>query len=748
MTTTIRLISKVLSQAPQQQCYWKARWADPWAAVPALWCDFSEWSAAPSLPVANFRWRYGIKLDPGEVSFGPRFRELNRMRFFVKVVHTIYAPGSTTSTQRTWHGVIDIELDDQHGPLFEIIDGGDLVAFATGINHFTAFGVESLLDCQRIGTSLVGPTSAIGPYLVNDGLQFNHAGIDGHVLGNRSATPLAAGGYAFHPLKTGAQKWSTKTIVDYLLRYQTPADNSRRPQIPFVLNDPTNVLPDWDEPVLPQDGRTTRELLNALISRQRTRGHYFAVVADDDGGVDQVQLRPFSFSDVPITLDKPYGARLPANDDQIIIAAERDRGASSLVTKRSAADKFDRVCARGARRTSTATFSFPDGTLDKGWPAELEELYEKGASEAVGYADLDDDIKELRNAAARKVDKLRPVYSRFVLPDPFGYVVGDGLGEPAEWLTPNAENPDLPVRIAPDFRRFLPHLALRAGFDYTDENVGLGTITAHAPGAHHYLEPIVLFRRYDWSEENKRYRHVESLGINAESELEGVENYGFYLGNVTIDHQDGSLWIRLTGDDQHCIAKTDFTPLPIDRECGNSDYQEMLVTATVAWSEYAEQHWPEELPFGFDAIRTLTIDAGDDYRCDHIVNGTAVAVDQQNGEVERSTGGYLRDDRKQLSSVARLAYEWYGRTRKAVTLETTTINTSFELGQLVVSLGDPQLGVEGDNITEDIQSCITSLRFDLPLVYSEGAAEPGPAKLTLQTAFGELDPLAIGAGKR
>lgn len=745
MPTTIRLTSKTLSRVPTQCCYWKARWADPWAEVPALWCSYAEKSAAPSLPVAEFRWDYGIKLDPGEVNFGPRFRENNRLRFFVKVVYSIYPPGADAgATDWTWVGVLDIELDDIHGPLFEAIDGGDIVAFAKGCNHFTAFGVESLLDCQRIRTSLVAGTSATGQFWVKRGLSFNHEGIDGHVLGNRSDAELIGGGYGFHGLRTGAQIWSTRDIVDYLLRHQTPADNSGLPQIPFVLSDPTNVLSYWDEPLLPQDGRTTRELLNALISRHRLRGYHCEVEAGAAGQPEQVVVKPFSFAENMIVLANPSMAFLPANPDQIILAFERDRGATCSV-KRSAADKFDRVIARGARRTSTATFSFEDATLDIGWPPALEVLYEAGASTAADYAALDDYEKWPRDQYARKADELRPVYSRFVLPEPFSYVVGDGLGTPDRWLTPNDDDPEQKVRIAPEDLQFLPHLALRAGFDYKDNAVGLHTITATAPGAHHYLEPLVLFRRYDWSVGTPRYRHAESVAIAAEHEIEGPENLTTWTAHTHVDHTDGSLWIVVGNDDQCCIAKTDFTRLPDDLEYGPSDFREMICTLTVAWSEYVEQVWPADLPFGNDVIRTLTIEAGDDYRLDYIVKGTAVQLDPKTGDVERSTGGFLRDDRPQLSAIAELAYAWYGQTRRAVSLETTTIDATLAIGQLVLSIGDPD--IEGDVVTEDVLSCITSLRIESPVTFSSGAAQPSAVKLQLNTAYGELDPLALGAGR-
>lgn len=741
MPTTIRLTSKVLSRVPTQQCYWKSRWGVPWEAAPSLWCSGVEWSAAPSLPVGQFRWEYGVKLPPGVLSFAPQFRENNRIRFFVKVVYSIYAPGTDDSnTDWTWVGVIDIDLDEVHGPLWEKV-GDDVFVYAKGVNHFTAYGVESLLDYQRVGTSLVAGTPASGPYWVKRGLSFNHQGIDQHVLGNRSDAELTAGGFAFHGLRTGGKAWSTRTAVDYLIRQQTPADNSGTPQIPFQLSDPTHVLPDWDEPVLPTQGRTTRELLNALIARQRLRG-YWCDVEEPVGLPAFVRVRPFSFADLLLALPNPSGAYIPANSDQIILAFERDRGATCTV-KNTAADRYDRVVAIGARRTSTATWSWLDGTLVEGWPSALEVLYEEGASTAAGYPGAADiELSARMNADARKADKLRPVYARFVMPDPFGYVVGDGLGEPDEWLTPT-DNPedDTFVRIAPEDRQWLPHLAIRAGFDYSDTAIAEAAVTAHAPGAHHWLEPLVLFRRYDWTEETPTYRHAESVAINAESELEGPENLQAWQANVHVDHEDGSLWVKLSAY-QHDIAVTAFAALDEDQEVGSSDYQEMICTLTVAWSEYVEMPWPDELPFGYDIIRTLYIDAGDDYRLDYAVPGTAVALTPETGEVLRTTGGYFRDDRKQLEGLARQAYEWYSETRRVVSLETTTIDTRLTLGQLVLTVGDPD--IEGD-LELDVYACITSIRLDSPLAQGTGPVQPSPVRMTLQTAYGELDPLTLGA---
>jgi hypothetical protein len=56
----------------------------------------------------------------------------------------------------------------------------------------------------------------------------------------------------------------------YELNYLPARDADDDQQIPFYLDDPgRGVLPDWDEPVLPREGRTTWDSPESLMPRQR-----------------------------------------------------------------------------------------------------------------------------------------------------------------------------------------------------------------------------------------------------------------------------------------------------------------------------------------------------------------------------------------------------------------------------------------------------------------------------------------------
>jgi hypothetical protein len=184
-----------------------------------------------------------------------------------------------------------------------------------------------------------------------------------------------------------------------------------------------------------------------------------------------------------------------------------------------------------------------------------------------------------------------------------------------------------------------------------------------------------------------------------------------------------------------------------DLEYGDSDYQHMLVTASVPWSEFVEVAYPAELPIGNDVIRTYTIDAGDEFRLDYVAPNTVTGVVPGSGALVKSPGGFVRDDRRQLAGIAELAYHWYSRTRRAVTLDTTHMHAALALGQLITSIGDPD--IEGDVHLEEINSCITSLRISAPQLITSGLAPARPPLpyLTLRSDFGELDVIAVGAGQ-
>jgi hypothetical protein len=728
--TIVRIISPTLASCCQQTVYLRARWYDQWEEVTDLWCESAEWTVSPTIPTAELRLRYGHMLLPGSPAFVAKFR-MDRPRYYVKIVFESH-PDDADAWSREWYGVIELEVEDVQGPRL-VNENGQTFYRATGINRFIAYGLESLLDNSHILTSRIS-----GGARVDRAIPFNHNIGQGLKEGNKSPGGGPGGVPVFHNEKTGGAEWNTLDICKYLLKYHTPRKTPDAVDIPFELSpDADNILPNFDRPEIPAEGKTTREVLNSLIARQRLLGWYAAVDGQD------VVITPFSYTGVDISLASSPFAYYRANPNQKIIATEKDR-TCSLIVKRSTADQFDRIVVRGARRTSTGSFSFTEGTLAIGWPGALETAYEAGASGAGDYPAAGDiEERYYRNMQARKAPKFKSVYSRFIIPEDFGGYVGDGEGLANQVLMPSDADEDTPASLAPEDLRFRKTMPLLDGYDYSGIIVFGGTRESEGP--HEELPPLVLFRRYDWAGGNRVYRPAEGIAITAELADAGINEDELWSARVDVAG-DGALMIDVDGE-QHWIAETDFTRLAdLDPE-PFADFRDMIVTASVEWSQFAEGAYPEEIPFQIDAPRELLILAGDTFRCDYVVPDTVVGIDAEDGTLERTNGGYLQDDRTQLATIARQAYEWYSLIRKAITLETKIITGELQLGDFIVSLGDPALGAAV--VTEDVNSVLTAIKITMQLLESpaESGGVPPPPSIRYETGYGELDPLAFVRGE-
>jgi len=746
--SVIRFASDQVTSVPGQAVYLKASWDGPWTQMPELWCREAVWAMSPSLSTAELVYRYGDVLPSGAAQFAQR-APLDRMRWYVRVDFTNLSLAQTLEqTTRSWYGVIDAELDEQLGPRPQPSQG-TLTAWPRGRNHWLAYGLEAILAMSWIDQAAVARGD--GKVFVGRALPFNPglAGYHGDSAeitgatgeGNRS-TFAPEGPYVFHDRRTGGQAWSTADAVEYLLWYGTPRDYRGLQRIRFRLEDVDQALPTWDRPIETCEHRTVFDLLNSLVARQRCLA-WRAEVRPGGAGGDEVAIVPCTFLSEPLFTDDQQ--ELKANPHQVILSWERDRGAEPVI-RRSATDQVEQVIVRGDLRTSTATFSFEDGTLDKGWPPELETAYEEAASTAADYPPATEGgAREIANIRARASEKFRAVFARFTLPDPFDGYVGDGTSSVSNRvLMPSDANPDDPVPHAPNDQRFLSSLALLEGVEYDGAKIGPDPPT-FGPKPRKHKPPLVLFPHPNVDEQDttQRYMHADRIGMVAALPLawEGAPSVS---ASVRVEEDDGALWVEVGNGFNFEIAKADFNPLPDDyTHAVAADYRTMLATLTVPWSFFAEGRYPEQPAPGGDVARTMVLRAPQ-YRVDYVVPGTVVGLNELTGELLRTeTGGFVRDDRPRLKEIARLAFEWYGRPRKAVTFSTSLVNNRLQLGDLVVSIGDPEM--DGQVHTEQIHSVITQIRIVMPLAEGEGARQlrPPVPRIEYQTAFGELDALAL-----
>jgi hypothetical protein len=93
-----------------------------------------------------------------------------------------------------------------------------------------------------------------------------------------------------------------------------------------------------------------------------------------------------------------------------------------------------------------------------------------------------------------------------------------------------------------------------------------------------------------------------------------------------------------------------------------------------------------------------------DARLDYVVPDTVVRI--SNGRAERSTGGFVRDDRLRLAQIAKAAARWYQTERQSLFFRIRGVVETVRLGQLVTSVG-------GRYTLEGINTPVTGIRYDL-----------------------------------
>lgn len=768
-----------------QRVYWKPTWQEAWVQIENLWCSEAVWTCAPTIPSATVHWRYGIALDPGTAQWLARARQEQKFRWFVKIEIDPHTKTDPAETPLRWFGTLEIDADAVGGILTRTLSGDNQATpRRDGEQLFTCYGLEALLDLSWIYSSAVRDPAG-GIYTVKRGLTFNErpeppTGSGSLMTGNCHLDAGSDDFAVFHHGKTGGVDWTTFLAVQYLLRQHVPREADGTRKLEFVCFDADQQLPTWDRPTLPTHGKTLRQLLNALIPSQRLLSWHLvpqenSSPADDDSLVGEpIELVPFTFASDDIDLsgaitgNPPWlgSATIKANPSQVELHYQQDRCTQARLL-RSAGEQWDRVRVIGARRTSTATFSHADLTLERGWTIDLSVEYDDGASGATDYPhEQNVELRQWRNQEARNQEKFRSVYARFVIPDgtdgtfTFDYLVGDGVsGVPDQPLTPDKEiggsvtAADVnPVKLAPEDLRFLPYLLLKTGYDYSGTHVAQGTLVETAEGVEHErMRPLVIFPRTietsdgqpppESSSEDKPYRLAEKAGLAATSETAALEMRDTWSARVSVSHEDGALWLNVTNDDQHVIAKTDFIPFDIDYPAA-ADWRDMLATLSVAWSDHVEVVYPDNLnpgDTGGDHVREWILDVGEAFRLDWLCPKTVVGLEPTTGKPLRADeGGFLQDDRPRMQALARVAHAWYSAVHRLLQLTTTRISTALAVGDFVTKAGDLQ-----NDLADDVQSVITSMRFASPKVEAEGANDPPPPQLIYVTDFGQFDPLSF-----
>lgn len=710
-----------IRNAPRQRVYRKARWADDWVAVDALWCSRCKRTAAPDVGVATLHFRYGSGLNPGETFF-QNVEALDLLGQWIKVVVTQL---DDELDDFIWVGRVDDERRTPHGYR---IDPETAEEVPCGEQIFTAYAPEVLLTAQPLLTSLVDGLDDPVPAIA-----FN-AGGSGRSRGQRPRGNRALVGaddqathYRFAANAVDAAEWTGGDIVRYLLQTQLPGDYEGTVRVPITLleSDQVDAL-DTFTPTVEAAGRTLKDVLDEVISRKRLLGYCLDVLEGGAGESDTLQLRIFTFNDTDVAL--PDDVTLNANPDQRSLNFEQDFAVRGAILERRGQQVADQILCVGEKRTGTGTFRQDQGTWAAKWSTGEAETFSAGGSGDEDYPAgsefADWQKRGLLNHAARSAESLRHVFTAYKPPDDWdGRCGAEGYEEPLSHKL-DADGDAIisgsSYEIAPFWRpalRFLNETPLVIGVDYSTS--AAATIAWPATDQQDFRAPLALMPVADPTDsEVKIYCPLDR---NSERGSLPGSDQDRASGSLRPLRDEFAVEIRPGGNVRWAFAGADFTPLAncLDEEAAKFDWRDLILTLTVEFDERLMVRWPTTAADAGDVRRVLRIEVPD-ARLDYLAPGTVIDVDAAGRLLTTSGGGPLRDDRPRLRTIARLAYAWYGVERNAFTIAWKLLSHQFRIGDLITEVG-------GAASLQAVRTPITSVEWN----FDDGST-------TITTDFADL----------
>lgn len=729
MTTTVDFSSKQLRAVGVQRVYFKQKWQDSWTLDLDSHCLEATWSLSPSMPTATIVRDYGYVKGQASTTYGA-LQKLDANGWYVKVyMETDLRAGEYT----TWYGTV-CSIDDEQMGLVTAFG----TPLATGRQTIQCFGLEKMLDTEYLSESWVD-INEDQPLVVQLPIAFNDRGVPnrGDAIKTPGTTAYCFEGRELTPtgtLRPKAQWWSTRHIVDYLLTYAVPKESfrTRTARIPFKLpSTDADFLPVLDRPEVDQEGQTVLSLLQRIIDRRRLRGFYLEVDETVSPAVVKLRVVPWNGEEIDTEIENVDVLKPNTNT----LALKYDVNENTLSQLRtSRIHRYDRVLVRGARRTSTATWHVGTDYLTADWTTTEETAYEAAASGVTGYAGWDDLTQQQRNAEVRSSAELAAVYSWFKLPDTWAGLTESATATTSYTVFPAAGEITKQKQYIHGvvWEAFLP---LFERVDYSGTKINDESVAE--PPVRVWRRPAVWFK----VPTDDRWVAGDAVSLLEEASADpDVDGKNFrWSAAIATQPESRTLEVRVSGEPQHVIANTDFTPLTEDREVGDFDYKskKMVITATLRDNRYAEGKYPDD---GTDDTTLIDIKygfvvyAGDKYRKDYVVPSTVVDV-ETDGTLITSTGGYVNDDTDTLSALARVAYEWWHQDRTVLTFSTTQLTSAIQLGDFIETIGDSTYGHY-----DTVNTVVSELAIRWPRL--DGNAVDVPT-MQIVTGAGELDPMTL-----
>jgi hypothetical protein len=672
----------------ESETYVRHNWSDPWQLVPFFDAEAVAFRVSPSFPTAELVWKFGKVMRRGELvaSLIPplqeNFGELATPPLVGDFVKIVIAPHLPPSQQIKWYGVL-VEC--------ETMFGGTSETERYGRQHWRAMGMEYLLARTLVTKTALRDATTAAEFVIPMALGFNlgaaHEGSH-ELAGNRLA------GLQFeerYDVDLSGAKWTLFEMAKYLIEQFQPEDLLGNVTVPFKLaggGSANNNMRSYAPITLQAEGRSVKECLDLICDRRRMLAWR---CRPNDTDVDVIF---HNLLDEPI--DLPNNVSLIQNESQGSWNFDSDPSIRECRMIESEVSKADQVIVRGERATSTLTVTYSGSGLDKGWTAEEQTAYNAGASGEAGYAALDLLGKQEANQRARETGNLRKVFRRFINPSP--------------------NIPGGPVFVlAMAAVRYLDRLPLKAGIDYTGA-IDDAKRKEHEESRADYRPPLALISsggKYQFLDRPKS----GSVATRPES---GGRDWG---AHVRMLDDVAGFEVTVHGEPAHVLAAPgEFAPVDAADTADvqpDMSWQNLVATVCAELHEYCEGVWPDS---AFDAVnvakRLYIHIAG--ARRDLLVSGTILDIDKSGNAITASNNDSVRDDAPRLQTLARIAYEWYRRPRRALHVVQHRIPSTLTgdaLGRHITHLGPAgatqvDVGTMVTEIVYDIVKGTTSVKTD------------------------------------
>lgn len=632
-------------------------------------------------------------------------------------------------------------------PWFGLIDTIETAGAIVGTFKVMAVGVLKMAEHAHVRTAHCWNAAGSEIVTLGVGLPFNTDARDFFgTNGNRDDEtwddPFPH--YLFSRENRGRDLWTAHTAVKYLLAHHAPANYYGSPVPEWSIDPATEAASpvEWYECQVETDGKTLKQLLDELIPRKRAVSYYAAY----DDTQKKIVLRMFSFARdrIVVRSEPEYDVYLEANPNlKELTLDESIWFTNDSIYVESIDAQYDKVIGQGERCTSTFSMSFD--------PTHTQFVKDWSTADETDYKNADEPTDKLKNAAYRAQDRLAHVYCRFKISDDWDGLTwtNAGVDDPQYWADPNLDadgNPKQPNEIGSSTGqpmrvhgiKLLSRLPLNDRIDYSGDKLAslnvasqLSNLTADGENDPENLAP--MFWVY---EAGPYYTLLDKLATVSEANPAATSKRRWSC-HVSISHHEPSVQLRVTSGYQTMLARSDFTsPAPTgdygpewDPIAKNGlEYTEIGCTICAEWEhrltcEKVITDAPEDRQ-----ERILYLDARN-ARLDYLSPQTVVAV--KSGELIRSDGGWLRDDRPRVQSLVNATAEWYGRMKRALTFSFRQLRPLVSIGDLITTV----TGIatkNGVRLPSQVNTPVTSI------TYSMGSGGQG-GSTKVETGFAEID---------